>query len=194
MIISFKSLSALDFKIILNIILYIPVVSRNIPRAKEPTSTSSTVCETSIWFHAFKKTRNGAVKKNIFLFLLCASCLMLVHKYCIRPLKFFFFVYHDFNHVAFVQHFSSKGLNIVSLRNVISASVEHVSIISFFNKAQHNVCELKKKLMFIHYMVFAGCSGNSVIECLPTSMISITPKSSHCSIQSVPHNNSFIAN
>lgn len=98
-----------------------------------------------MWFHAFKKTRNGAVKKNIFLFLLCASCLMLVHKYRIRPLKFFFFVYHDFNHVAFVQHCSSKGLNIVSLRNVISASVEHVSIISFFNKAQYNICELKKK-------------------------------------------------
>lgn len=34
--------------------------------------------------------------------------------------------------------------------------------------------------MFIHYMVFAGCSGNSVIECLPRSMRSITPKSSHC--------------
>lgn len=37
LIISFKSLSALDFKIMLNIVLYIPVVSRNTPRAKEPS-------------------------------------------------------------------------------------------------------------------------------------------------------------
>lgn len=105
-----------------------------------------------------------------------------------------FHVYHDFNHVAFVQLFSSKGLNIVSLRNVISTSVEHVSIISSFNKAHRNICELKKKLMFIHYMLFAGCSANSVIECLSRRMISTTLKSSHCSIFLIPHSNSFIAN
>jgi len=67
---------------------------------------------------------------------------MFVHKYSPQVL---FFVYHDFNHVAFVQVFSSKGLNVVSLQNVISTSVEHVSIVSFFNKAQHNICELEKK-------------------------------------------------
>lgn len=48
--------------------------------------------------------------------------------------------------------------------------------------------------MFIHYMLFAGCSENSVIECLPRRMISTTPKLSHCSIPLVPHSNSFVAN
>lgn len=80
----FQVFYTLEFKMVLNI-NYIPVTSENrniclfhkvfekeniksfIPRAKEP-STSSTVCETSIWFHAFKKPKKRGCKERYIYF------------------------------------------------------------------------------------------------------------------------------
>lgn len=63
-------------------------IKSSIPRAKEP-STSSNVCETRIWFHAFKKPKKqGCKEKYIYFWFL--THLMLIHIYCICPHKFSF--------------------------------------------------------------------------------------------------------
>lgn len=106
---SYKFLLALDFKMMLEYYIiyscckweqqYLPsshsVWERKCKKLYSQSQGAKQVpqvlCVKQVYgFMHLKKKRNGAVKKNTFLFLFCASCLTLVHKYCIHPLKFSF--------------------------------------------------------------------------------------------------------